>query len=56
MEVWEKEIESRTWHYDYGGGIWFAPIDLLTFSIGAFIPAEADEETPRIAFKMGFSF
>ncbi|CAN5551397.1 metallophosphoesterase [soil metagenome] len=54
--VWEKEIEPRTWHYDYGGGVWFAPIDLLTFSIGAFIPAEADEETPRIAFKMGFSF
>ena len=54
--VWEKDVKSRTWHYDYGGGIWFAPVDLFTFLRGAFIPVEKDEEKPRIVFKMGFNF
>ena len=54
--VWEKDVESHTWHDDYGGGIWFAPVDLLTFSIGSFIPGDKEEEKPRIVFKLGFHF
>lgn len=54
--VWEKHVESNTWHYDYGGGLWLAPVDMLTLCVGAFVPGDEGEETPRIVLKMGFSF
>jgi len=54
--VWDKDYPSDTWHYDYGGGLWFAPVDLLTLCVGAFVPAEKDEEKPRVTVKLGFSF
>jgi hypothetical protein len=54
--VWENSMPSKKWHYDYGGGIWVAPVDLLTFSVGVFFPGDKDEESPRVTFKMGFNF
>jgi len=42
--VLEEEDTSDIWHYNYGGGFWFAPVDVLTFSFGAFQPREAFEE------------
>ncbi len=54
--VWLRNDQSSNWHYSYGGGIWLAPVDILTISVGAFIPKEQAEQKPRIAFKLGFSF
>jgi hypothetical protein len=38
------------------GRIWLAPVDILTFSVGAFIPKEKSEEKPRISLQIGFWF
>ncbi|GLU55188.1 hypothetical protein Dfri01_46490 [Dyadobacter frigoris] len=54
--VWLENEESQNWHYDYGGGIYFAPIDILILSVGAYIPKETAEESPRITFRLGFEF
>ena len=31
------DIESETIHYSYGGGVFFAPFDLLTIHIGGYV-------------------
>ncbi|TDE10747.1 metallophosphoesterase [Dyadobacter psychrotolerans] len=54
--VWLDNDKTGNWHYSYGGGIYFAPIDILIFSVGAFIPKENDEESPRITLRLGFEF
>lgn len=54
--VWLKEYPSDKWHYDYGGGVWFAPVDIVTLSLGAFFPKETTEESPRIMLRLGFWF
>jgi len=56
--VWTNDIEndSNDWHYSYGGGLWFAPLDAFTFTFGGFIPREETEESLQIVFKGGFSF
>lgn len=54
--VWLDGESSGNWHYDYGGGIWVAPVDVLTIAAGAFIPKEKKEEKPRIAVQLGFWF
>jgi hypothetical protein len=54
--VWLANDPSGNWHYSYGGGIWLAPVDILTFAVGAFIPKERKEEKPRVAFQLGFWF
>jgi len=54
--VWLEDDPSKNWHYNYGGGIWLAPVDILTLAVGAFIPKEKNEEKPRIAFQLGFWF
>jgi hypothetical protein len=54
--VWQENDPDKNWHYSYGGGIWIAPVDILTLSVGAFIPKERKEERPRIAFQVGFWF
>ncbi|PWJ58175.1 calcineurin-like phosphoesterase family protein [Dyadobacter jejuensis] len=54
--VWMEQDRLENWHYSYGGGVWFAPVDLLTLAVGAFIPREKAEESPRILFQMGFWF
>ncbi len=54
--VWLKGEATEKWHNSYGGGLWIAPVDALIFSIGAFIPKEEFEESPRIVFRVGFGF
>ncbi|NIJ53139.1 hypothetical protein FHS68_002309 [Dyadobacter arcticus] len=55
--VWLGDNDpTENWHYNYGGGIWLAPVDILTFAVGAFIPKEKKEESPRIALQIGFWF
>lgn len=54
--VWLKTDTSKNWHYSYGGGIWIAPVDMLVFSLGTFIPKEEFEESPRFVFRLGFGF
>lgn len=54
--VWLENDPSKNWHYSYGGGVWLAPVDILTMAVGAFIPKEKKEEKPRVAFQIGFWF
>lgn len=54
--VWLPSEESNSWHYSYGGGLWLAPVDALTFTLGLYFPKEKEEEKPRLAVKVGFSF
>lgn len=54
--VWLEGESSNHWHTSYGGGIWMAPVDVLTISIGSFVPNEASEESPRFTFNVGFAF
>lgn len=55
--VWLKEVdETNRWHWSYGGGLWLAPIDLLTVSVGVYMPGEMQEDHPRLVVKMGFGF
>ena len=54
--VWLANDKSENWHYSYGGGIYFTPIDMLIFSLGAYIPKERLEESPRITLRLGFEF
>jgi outer membrane protein assembly factor BamA len=53
--VW-NENQSEIWHYNYGGGIWFSPMNLLLVNFGLHVPKEAFEESPRFTFSVGFDF
>ncbi len=55
-KVWVEDVESDTWHYSYGGGLYIAPVELLTMSFGLYQPREANEDGPRFTFKMGMGF
>ncbi len=55
-KVWVEDVESDTWHYSYGGGLYIAPVDLLTMSFGLYQPREDNEDGPRFTFKMGMGF
>lgn len=55
-KVWIEDETSDTWHYNYGGGIYIAPVDLLTMSFGLYQPREDNEDGPRFTFKMGMGF
>ncbi len=54
--VWYDEEDSDTWHYNYGGGFWVAPVDVLTFTFGVFQPKEDFEEGPRFSLRLGMGF
>ncbi|WP_031529086.1 metallophosphoesterase [Dyadobacter crusticola] len=54
--VWLEDNPSSNWHFNYGGGIWLAPVDMVTIAAGAFIPKEKAEEKPRISVQLGFWF
>lgn len=54
--VWSDNDTSDDWHYNYGGGLYIAPVDILTMSFGLYQPKEDNEDGPRFVFKMGFGF
>lgn len=54
--VWVDDDSSENWKYDYGGGLWIAPLDGLTFYVGVFQPKENDEDGPRFFFRLGAGF
>ncbi|HFA50690.1 MAG TPA: metallophosphoesterase [Bacteroidetes bacterium] len=55
-KVWVEDVESDTWHFDYGGGLYIAPVDLLTMSFGLYQPREDAEGSARFIFRMGMGF
>ncbi len=57
--VWLERDDSDTWHSNYGGGIWLAPLDAVVLSFGLFMPhnpLDEEEEKQRFAFTAGFNF
>ena len=56
--IWQKEEISDHWHYNYGGGIWFAPVNTLNISAGLFIPRETETGIfeQRFVVNLGFGF
>lgn len=38
--VWNDNERSRQWHQGYGGGVWFAPVNLITITAGYLISDE----------------
>ena len=55
--VWSGSDEDfDAWHSDFGGGLFIAPVDLLTMSFGLYRPREEEKEKLRFIFKMGMGF
>lgn len=50
--VWMPEENSNTWHYGYGGGIWFLPYNKLAFTA----TYGGSNEGSLINIKTGFFF
>ena len=50
--VWLDNEESDKWHQGYGGGIWFSPYELVTFSATYSLSTEFD----IFEFRLGFFF
>ncbi|MDX1477350.1 MAG: hypothetical protein R3301_06560 [Saprospiraceae bacterium] len=50
--VWTENDNSDTWHYAYGGGVWFSPFYTLLLSLNYHV-SDVDE---RISVGMGFFF
>ncbi len=51
--VWLDGETSDTWHYAYGGGLFFAPFDMASINLGLF---HADEQETRFTLAGGFFF
>ncbi|MBK7869850.1 MAG: metallophosphoesterase [Saprospiraceae bacterium] len=51
--VWLDGEDSDTWHYAYGGGLFFSPFDIATLQLGLF---RSDDEVWRFALSGGFFF
>jgi hypothetical protein len=51
--VWLDGEDSNTWHYSYGGGIWFSPFNLFAINFSAF---RGDGKETRLLFTGGFFF
>lgn len=51
--VWQEGENSDKWHYGYGAGLWFAPLNALVLSIDF---AASEEEDLIGYFKLGFRF
>jgi len=48
--VWQKEVQSNLWHYSYGVGVFFNPLDVVVLSFAYNIsPEEA-----RVSFRLGW--
>ena len=54
--IWQPNEISKQWHHNYGGGFWIAPVDVLTFTFGAFQPRETQEGSARFIFQLGLGF
>lgn len=50
--VWEPGEDSSIWHSNYGGGIWFAPLNKIVVSINAY----RSNESTMIAVQLNHSF
>lgn len=51
--VWLRSEDSETWHYAYGGGVFFAPFDLVSVNVGLF---NGNDEQVRFTLGGGFFF
>lgn len=54
--VWVDDDHTEGWNFDYGGGLWLAPLDGLTFYLGVFQPKQHNEDGPRFFFRLGSGF
>ncbi|MEM6698412.1 MAG: BamA/TamA family outer membrane protein, partial [Bacteroidota bacterium] len=50
--VWLDDEGSNKWHYSYGGGIWFAPVNFVILSGGVY----RSEEQTRVLVRVGHLF
>jgi outer membrane protein assembly factor BamA len=50
--VWIPEEDSNTWHWGYGGGLWFLPFRKLAFTV----TYGASTEDQLVTLKAGFLF
>jgi len=50
--VWVPNESSTTWHYGYGGGIWFLPYNKIAFTATYGVSTEGN----RLTIKAGFLF
>jgi Calcineurin-like phosphoesterase/Omp85 superfamily domain len=50
--VWSDGEQSDTWHYSYGGGIWVAPLDLISIAFSLM----KSEEGQRFTAALGYDF
>ncbi len=50
--VWNDGEISDTWHYSYGGGIWIAPLDLVSISFNLMKSVEGQ----RFTVALGYDF
>ncbi len=51
--VWLEGERSKKWHYGYGGGLFFIPLEMLSFGFSMF---RGDDEVWRFAFGGSFMF
>jgi len=51
--VWHTKEDSNTWHYAYGGGLWFSPFDLFVLNASIF---RGDNQANRINIIGSFFF
>ncbi|AWV97152.1 metallophosphoesterase [Arcticibacterium luteifluviistationis] len=54
-KVWDERTDEN-WHYSYGGGLWFSPMNLMLINVGIFVPKETFEESHRFTLGVGFDF
>ncbi|MEZ4953062.1 MAG: hypothetical protein R2825_05755 [Saprospiraceae bacterium] len=48
--VWADNEKSSTWHYGYGGSVWVAPLDYVSFSFGLMKTIEGSRFTTALGF------
>jgi hypothetical protein len=48
--VWADNEDSSTWHYGYGGSVWVAPLDYVSFSFGLMKTIEGSRFTTALGF------
>lgn len=51
--VWLQNEDSDTWHYAYGGGLFFMPFEIAAIQAGVF---RSDDQRTRFTFGGGFFF